>query len=104
MKLAIDGLLDFSTFPLRIATYLGLFISLPSFFIGIFFIIHRIFNFKILGYSPSDTPGLASLAVGVFFIGGVILLILGIIGEYIGRIYFEVKRRPFYIVEEIINE
>jgi dolichol-phosphate mannosyltransferase len=69
MKLAIDGLLDFSTFPLRIATYLGLFISLPS-----------------------------------FFIGGVILLILGIIGEYIGRIYFEVKRRPFYIVEEIINE
>jgi dolichol-phosphate mannosyltransferase len=103
MKLAIDGLLDFSTFPLRIATYLGLFISLPSFFVGIFFIIHRIFNFKVLGYSPSDTPGLASLAVGVFFIGGVILLILGIIGEYIGRIYFEVKRRPFYIVEEVYN-
>jgi dolichol-phosphate mannosyltransferase len=61
-------------------------------------------NFKVLGYSPSDTPGLATLAVGVFFLGGVIMVILGIIGEYIGRIYFEVKRRPFYIVEEIYSK
>jgi dolichol-phosphate mannosyltransferase len=103
LKLAIDGLLDFSTFPLRIATYLGFLIALPSFFIGLFFMIHRIFDFKILGYSPSDTPGLASLAVGVFFIGGLILIILGVIGEYIGRMYFEVKKRPFYIIEEITS-
>jgi glycosyltransferase involved in cell wall biosynthesis len=103
MKLAIDGLLDFSTFPLRIATYLGFTIALPSFIIGLFFIIHRIFNFKFLGYSPSDTPGLASLAVGVFFLGGVIMVILGIIGEYIGRMYFEVKKRPFYIIDEIFK-
>ena len=101
VKLAIDGLLDFSTFPLKIATYLGFAIALPSFFIGLFFIVHRIFNFKFLGYSPSDTPGLASLAVGVFFLGGLILIILGVIGEYIGRMYFEVKKRPFYIIDEI---
>lgn len=101
VKLAVDGLLDFSVFPLRIATYLGLFFAIPSFFIGIFFIIHRIFNFKFLGYSATDTPGVASLAVGIFFLGGLILLILGVIGEYIGRMYFEVKRRPFYIVDEI---
>lgn len=103
IKLAIDGLLDFSTFPLRIATYLGFAIALPSFIIGLFFLIHRMLNFKFLGYSPSDTPGLASLAVGVFFLGGVIMVILGVIGEYIGRIYFEVKNRPFYIIDETYN-
>lgn len=104
LKLALDGLLDFSTFPLRIATYLGFLIAIPSFFIGIFFIIHRLVGFNVLGYSPSDTPGLASLAVGVFFLGGLILIILGVIGEYIGRIYFEVKKRPFYIIDEVYND
>lgn len=104
IKLAIDGLLDFSTFPLRIATYLGFLIALPSFIVGLFFIIHRILDFKFLGYSPSDTPGLASLAVGVFFLGGVIMIILGVIGEYIGRIYSEVKKRPFFIVDEIYQQ
>jgi dolichol-phosphate mannosyltransferase len=104
LKLALDGLLDFSTFPLKLATYLGFLIAFPSFLVGLFFIIHRIFDFKVLGYSPSDTPGLASLAVGVFFLGGLILIILGLIGEYIGRLYFEVKRRPFYIIEEIYNQ
>ncbi len=104
MQLAIDGLLDFSTFPLRIATYLGFLIAIPSFFMGIFFIFHRILNFKILGYSPEDTPGLATLAVGLFFLSGVMLIILGIIGEYLGRIYKEVKRRPFFIVDELIEQ
>ncbi|MCX6190359.1 MAG: glycosyltransferase family 2 protein [Bacteroidetes bacterium] len=103
LQLAIDGLLDFSAFPLRIATYFGFIIAIPSFIVGLFFIIHRVFNFKVLGYSPSDTPGLASLAVGVFFLGGVIMVILGVIGEYIGRIYFEVKKRPFYIIDEIYS-
>lgn len=103
LRLALDGLFDFSTFPLRIATYFGLTVSVISFIIGIFFIIHRIIDFKILGVSPSDVPGVASLAVGIFFLGGVTLLVLGIIGEYIGRIYFEVKKRPFYIIEETID-
>lgn len=100
LKLALDGIFDFSTFPLRLATYLGFIIAIPSFLIGIFFIFHRIFNFKFLGHSPSETPGLASLAVGMFFLGGVMLLIMGILGEYLGRIYYEVKQRPFYIVGE----
>lgn len=103
-KLAIDGLLDFSTFPLRVATYLGFLIAIPSFLVGLFFVIHRILGFKLFGYSPADTPGVATLAVGVFFLGGVIMVILGVIGEYIGKIYFEVKRRPFYIVEEFVDE
>ena len=100
-RLALDGIFGFSLMPLRIASYMGLIIAIPSFLIGIFFIIHRIFNFKLFGYSPTDTPGLASLATGIFFLGGITLIILGIIGEYLGRIYLEVKRRPGFIVEEV---
>jgi len=100
VKLALDGLFDFSTFPLRIASYFGLIVAVPSFLLGVFFIIHRIVDFKIFGYSPADVPGMTTLTTGIFFLGGVILIILGIIGEYLGRIYFEVKRRPFYIVQE----
>lgn len=103
VQLALDGIFGFSTFPLRLSTYLGVLISIPSFCIGIFFIFHRILDFKVLGYSPSDTPGLATLGVGMFFLGGIILIILGILGEYLGRIYVEVKRRPFYIINEIFR-
>jgi dolichol-phosphate mannosyltransferase len=102
LKLALDGLLDFSTFPLRLATYLGFLISIPSLLLSVFFVIHRIFNFKVLGFSPTDTPGLASLASGLFFLCGLIMVMLGIIGEYIGRLYMEIKKRPLYIVEKEI--
>ncbi len=101
LGLALDGLFGFSTFPLRLATYVGIVIAIPSFILGIFFIFHRLIGFKIFGYSPADTPGLATLAVGMFFLGGVMLIMLGIIGEYIGRIYFEVKKRPFFIIDSI---
>jgi polyisoprenyl-phosphate glycosyltransferase len=103
IKLSFDGLFDFSAFPLRIISYFGIFVSAFSFLIGLFFIFHRIIDFKVLGYSPKDVPGIASLATGIFFLGGIILIILGIIGEYIARIYFEVKKRPFYVVDEIIR-
>jgi len=101
MKLAIDGLLGFSMLPLRLASYLGFVIAIPSFLVGIFFIIHRAFGFKFLGHYASETPGLATLAVGLFFMSGLILIILGIMGEYLGRIYLEVKRRPMFIVEDV---
>lgn len=104
IQLALDGLFGFSTFPLRLATYVGFLVAIPSFLLGIFFIVHRLFNFKILGYSPEDTPGLATLAVGIFFLSGILLIILGIIGEYIGRIYIEVKKRPFYIISRITDQ
>jgi polyisoprenyl-phosphate glycosyltransferase len=102
-NLALDGIFGFSLLPLRLASIMGLCIALPSFLLGMFFIIHRVFDFKLFGYSPTDTPGLASLATGMFFLGGVVLIILGIIGEYLGRIYVEVKRRPPYIVEREIQ-
>lgn len=104
MKLALDGLFGFSSFPLRLATYMGFIISIPSFIIGIFFMLHRMIGFKVFGHAPEETPGTASLAVGLYFLGGVILIILGILGEYIGRIYIEVKRRPFFVVDEVIEK
>ncbi|MCU0326520.1 MAG: glycosyltransferase family 2 protein [Spirosomaceae bacterium] len=104
MKLALDGLFGFSSFPLRLATYMGFFISIPSFLVGIFFILHRIIGFKVFGHSPEETPGTATLAVGMYFLSGVILIILGILGEYIGRIYIEVKRRPFFVIDEVIEK
>jgi len=104
LKLALDGLFDFSTLPLRLASYLGFIVAIPSFLFGFFFIIHRVFDFKIFGYSPADVPGLATLTMGIFFLGGVTLIILGIMGEYIGRIYVEVKKRPFFVIEQEFNK
>jgi glycosyltransferase involved in cell wall biosynthesis len=104
VELALDGLFGFSNFPLRMATYLGFLIAIPSFLVGIFFVLHRLIGFKVFGHSPEETPGTATLAVGMYFLGGVILIILGILGEYIGRIYIEVKRRPFFVIDEVIGK
>lgn len=100
MKLALDGIFDFSVFPLRIAAYTGYIIAASSLALAVFFIFHRIFGFKIFGHSPIDNPGLATVVVGIYFLGGLILITLGIVGEYIGRIYYEVKKRPFYIIKD----
>ena len=103
MKLAVDGLFSFSMLPLRMASYLGFFIAIPSFLVGIFFVVHRLFGFRFLGHTAAETPGLATLAVGLFFLSGLMLIILGIIGEYLGRIYIEVKRRPLFVVDYVFN-
>lgn len=104
VQLALDGLFGFSSFPLRLSTYLGIMIAIPSLTVGIFFLVHRLFGFKVFGHTPEETPGLASLAVGMFFLGGVMLTMLGIIGEYISRIYIEVKKRPFFVIDEVIEK
>ncbi|MDP5121518.1 MAG: glycosyltransferase family 2 protein [Spirosomaceae bacterium] len=104
VELALDGLFGFSNFPLRLATYLGFGIAIPSFLVGIFSIFHRLIGFRVFGPPPEETPGTATLAVGMYFLGGVILIILGILGEYIGRIYIEVKRRPFFVIDEVIEK
>ncbi len=90
---AIDGITAFSTFPLKIASVLGILISFSS-FIYLTWIV-----FKTLIYGK-EIPGYASLITIVLFIGGIIIISCGIIGEYIGRIYLEVKNRPIYITNE----
>lgn len=90
---ALEGITSFSTVPLRIWTYLGLFIALLSFVYGAF-IIGRVLFFG------RDMPGYASLITVVLFLGGVQLIGLGVLGEYLGRIYSETKGRPIYIVRD----
>ncbi|MBD2600257.1 MULTISPECIES: glycosyltransferase family 2 protein [Microcystis] len=90
---AIDGITSFSFLPLKVWTYVGLIIALVSLVYASFLILRTI----IFGI---DVPGYASLMVAVLFLGGIQLLTLGIIGEYIGRVYEEVKGRPLYLVRD----
>ncbi len=94
LVLATDGIFTFSEIPLRIATLAGFLTAGFSILYGAYLLIQRI----IVGY---DLPGFATLAVGLFFLGGVQLICLGILGEYIGRIHHEVKQRPPYIIEHV---
>ncbi|MDX8410810.1 MAG: glycosyltransferase family 2 protein [Mariprofundaceae bacterium] len=90
---ALDGITSLSTVPLRIWGYVGIAISVTS-FIYAGFLILRILVFGV------DVPGYASLMVIILFLGGIQLITLGVIGEYLGRIFNEVKCRPLYLVRE----
>lgn len=90
---ALDGIFSFSSAPLKIWSYLGLTISFISLLYASFLVIRTLAQ-------GIDVPGYASLIVAVLFLGGIQLITLGIIGEYIGRIYDEVKGRPLYLVRE----
>jgi glycosyltransferase involved in cell wall biosynthesis len=94
--LALDGLMSFSTLPLKVWSYIGLATSLLALTLAGFYLIRTL----ILGV---DVPGFASLIVSITFFAGIQLLSLGIIGEYIGRIFAEVKRRPLYLIEERVG-
>lgn len=94
LSLAADGIFTFSETPLRLATLVGLASAGFSLLYGAYLLIQRL----VIGY---NLPGFATLAVGLFFLGGVQLICLGILGEYIGRIHHEVKQRPPYIVERV---
>lgn len=91
---AIDGITAFSTVPLRIATYIGAGLFLLA-ILYTAFLIGRVVLFG------RDTPGYASLMVTMLLFGGIQFMALGILGEYIGRIYQEVKRRPLFIIDYI---
>ena len=98
-KYAIDGIVSFTTAPLRLATYVGFGTALAGFVYLIYYfiraIILRIYN---------EVPGYPSLLCFILFIGGMILMALGILGEYMGRTFIEVKRRPLYIKSEESEE
>jgi len=100
LKLATDGLFSFSTVPLRLATYLGLVASAFAFFGVLFTFAQKIFaaEFDKIGLAP--TAGFPTIVISVLFLGGVQLICLGILGEYIGRIYEEVKGRPLWILRD----
>ncbi|MEI8315554.1 MAG: glycosyltransferase family 2 protein [Verrucomicrobiota bacterium] len=96
LKLAFDGFLSFSYVPLRLAFWLGL----VSFVLCLVYIGYAIYTKFVFGTNP---PGWTSLMIAVMLLGSVQLVLIGIVGEYIARIYDEVKQRPFYIVGEKID-
>ncbi len=92
VRLAVDGIVGFSYLPLRLATLLGFIVSGFS-----FLYILVVIGLEIAGI---NWPGYTSLMASILFLGGVQLVMIGILGEYIGRIFDEVKRRPLYLVQE----
>src|SRR3989338_329346 len=94
--LAFDGITGFSTFPLKLSEYIGFSMTILSFFSGISIII----LWLTVGIA---VPGWTSLVLVLFFLGGIQLFVLGVMGEYVGRIYIEVQNRPVYIIKKKIG-
>jgi dolichol-phosphate mannosyltransferase len=102
-KLAWDGIFSFSTVPLRWMSYVGLCISLVAMAGMVFTLTQRIFaaQFRRVGLEPA--PGFATIVISILFLGGIQLFCLGVLGEYIGRIYDEVKGRPKWVVKQSLG-
>ena len=96
LGLAVDGVLSFSILPLRLVIGIGLVVSLFSFLFGIISAITKVAG-------VFTVPGWATLVVVTTFIGGIQLIVLGVMGEYLGRVYEEVKQRPLYVVRQLVN-
>jgi polyisoprenyl-phosphate glycosyltransferase len=99
LKYGLDAIFSFSYKPLRLSLVAGMITALFALLYGLFLVIGRISGVHLFG--PGPVAGYTSTIVSVLFIGGIQLIGIGILGEYIGRIYDEVKRRPLYIVRQI---
>ena len=99
-RLAMDGLFSFSAAPLRLATYLGFWVSLFAFLGAVFTLVQKLFatEFTRIGLAPG--AGFPTIVISILFLGGVQLICLGILGEYVGRIYEEVKGRPLWVLRD----
>jgi glycosyltransferase involved in cell wall biosynthesis len=97
IRFAMDGITSFSDIPLRFASYFGFTVSAIAFVYALIVIGFKLFSLN----PPAYTPGWASTIVAVLFLGGVQLMSLGILGEYLGRVYDEVKGRPLYLISDI---
>jgi dolichol-phosphate mannosyltransferase len=95
LSLAINSLISFSRVPLRLSIYLGLFSAGLALLMALIVLYWRVF------YPDSPVTGLATIVIAIFFLGSVQLICMGILGEYIGQMYEEVKGRPLYTLAEI---
>ena len=95
-SLGWDGITSFSVFPLRLISLMGLFVFLGSLVVAV-----RIVYASI--YLDTTVPGWSSIVLPIFLLGGIQLLSLGIIGEYIAKTYIETKRRPRYLIDEVLE-
>lgn len=103
LNLALDGFINFSNKPLRIIMFLGIAIGCFAFLLGLLFLFQFLTDTTIGGYNPRQARGWTSLILSILFLGGMQLIGIGILGEYIGRLFQEIKRRPLYIIDQLIN-
>lgn len=96
LKIGLNGIISFSTRPLFVMSIVGFFLAGLSFLLGAWYVLQKFIGFEL-------SPGLSTTVLIVSFFAGVQLIALGLIGEYVGRIYDEVKKRPMYIVDKKIN-
>jgi dolichol-phosphate mannosyltransferase len=96
MRFAVDGITSFSYVPLQMASYLGFFSALVSLLLIVGTIYVKLYNNQAI-------PGWASIVIVMLFLGGIQLMMIGLLGEYLGRMYEEKKQRPLYIVQKAIN-
>lgn len=96
LSFAAEGITSFSTKPLRLITYMGLIVFLISILMMVYVVVRFLSGATVAGWS--------SIIISLWAIGGLLLLAVGIVGEYVGKIYVEVKNRPLYVIEEICGE
>jgi dolichol-phosphate mannosyltransferase len=96
LKIGLNGLVSFSSRPLQWMSMAGFILACFSFLVGGWYVVQKLTGVNL-------TPGLSTTVLLISFFAGVQLLALGLLGEYVGRIYDEVKRRPLYIVDKKIN-
>ncbi len=96
LKIGLNGLISFGSRPLQIMSLAGACFAGLSFLLGIWYLVQKLIGMDL-------TPGLSTTVLAVTFFSGVQLLCLGLVGEYVGRIYDEVKRRPMYIVDKVVG-
>jgi dolichol-phosphate mannosyltransferase len=97
VRYAMDGMISFSYKPLRVATYMGFVVSIASFLLGLYYLV-TFFVFR-----KQAGSGFTTIILCVLFLGGIQLITIGILGEYVGRIYEEIKQRPLYVVAETVG-
>jgi dolichol-phosphate mannosyltransferase len=97
IRYALDGMLSFSNRPLRAATWLGFVVSICAFLLAGFYLV------TFFAFDKEPGSGFTTIILCVLFLGGVQLITIGILGEYVGRIYEEVKQRPLYVVRETVG-
>lgn len=93
VRYAFDGVFSFSYLPLRLLTYAGMFVGTAGFILGLYYVVKRLINIE------TAPTGFTTLAALVLFLGGVQLIGIGVLGEYLARVYDEVKKRPLYVIK-----
>ena len=103
MKLAADGIVNFSYRPLQFILSIGVLVAFSSVLGGLFVVVQYLTNWTIIGFNPRNAPGWTSLIFVQLFSSATLLICLGILGEYVGRLSEEVKGRPVWLVKKRVN-